>query len=60
MIKLKFLRLRNGLTQTELARMSGVSRVSINRIETGRCKYPRMETIVALALALKCNVSELV
>ena len=41
-----------GLTQTELARVSGVSRTIINQFEKGH-KIPKRETILKIDLTLK-------
>lgn len=51
--KLKVLRAERGLTQGELANISGVSKCTIVFIE-GKCErsVPRMETLIKLANAL--------
>jgi transcriptional regulator with XRE-family HTH domain len=55
---LKSLRQRRALSLTDLAQISKVGRVTINRIENGRQK-PRPRTIRALAEALQVDVEEL-
>lgn len=51
---------RAGLTQRELAELSGVSRWTIIDIERGRVRSPRVFTIVALAFALDVDPAILV
>jgi transcriptional regulator with XRE-family HTH domain len=55
---LKALRKRRALSLSELAQMSNVSRVTINRIENGKQK-PLPRTIRRLAKALQVRVEEL-
>lgn len=55
---LKALRKRRALSLSELAQMSNVSRVTINRIENGKQK-PLPRTIRRLAQALEVGVEEL-
>jgi transcriptional regulator with XRE-family HTH domain len=47
------------LTQADLAKRSGVSRVTINRIEQ-QLLEPRFSTIRKLAWALKVELAELI
>ena len=56
--KLKNLRQRRALSLTDLAELSKVGRVTINRIENGKQK-PRPRTIRALAEALQIDVEDL-
>lgn len=56
--RLRALRSGKGVTQEELAAASGMSRVSIARIETGR-QLPRYQTLVALAEALELPIERL-
>ena len=56
---LKATRERQFLTQADLAKRSGVSRVTINRIEQ-QLLEPRFSTIRKLARALKVEPAELV
>lgn len=52
-LALRELRERKGLTQSKLATVSGVSRVSINRIETGKAAAgPRAKRALAQALGV--------
>jgi transcriptional regulator with XRE-family HTH domain len=46
------------LTISELARKSGVHRITLHRLETGR-QQPRMATLAALADALSTDSSAL-
>ena len=52
-------RKRSRLTQEELARVSGINRVSIARLETGASKA-KPETARRLARALKVRPEELI
>ena len=52
------LRQRAGMTQEELAKRSGVSRATINRIEKGRM-YTRTSTLQRIAKALKSDLAGL-
>jgi transcriptional regulator with XRE-family HTH domain len=45
-------RKRRGLTQVELADLSGVEQTQISRIEKGRVGRPRWETVAKLSRAL--------
>ncbi len=55
---LKLLRQRQALSLTDLAKLSKVGRVTINRIENGK-QIPRPRTVRALAKALHIEVEEL-
>ena len=55
---LKVLRKRRALSLSELALLSNVGRVTINRIENGKQK-PMPRTIRRLAQALEVSVEEL-
>ena len=56
--RLKRFRKVQRLTQADLARLAGISRVSLARIEAGT-HSPRLETLKALARALKVSPSQL-
>jgi transcriptional regulator with XRE-family HTH domain len=56
--KLKSLRLLNGLTLEELARLSGVSISTISKIENNQ-QRPSFETVLRIARALKINFVQL-
>lgn len=57
-MNLKYLRREKGMTQDQLSRASGVSRITIARIEaTGRISTTRV--IMMLAKALGCDVNDL-
>lgn len=56
--RLRALRERAGLSQSELARLSGVGQNSISRYEAGQFE-PQVQQLLALARALKCKVEEL-
>jgi transcriptional regulator with XRE-family HTH domain len=55
---MKALRKRRALSPSDLAQMSNVGRVTINRIENGKQK-PSPRTIRRLAQALEVTVEEL-
>ena len=46
------LRMAKGIDVADLAARSGVSRVTVGRLESGKLKRPRVETLNALARAL--------
>lgn len=48
-----------GMSQTALARMSGVGQGNIWRYERGECS-PTLETLMALCIALGCTIDEYV
>ena len=57
-MNLKPLRKAAHLTQQQLADKSGISRVTLARIETGACN-PSLDSLRALALALGCTIDQL-
>jgi transcriptional regulator with XRE-family HTH domain len=57
-MNLKSLRQRRALSLTDLAELSKVGRVTINRIENGK-QIPQPRTVRALAKALQVEVEEL-
>ena len=57
-IPLKKLRIKNGLTQQELSDKSGIAQGIISGIESGATKNPRFDTVVKLADALNCPLSD--
>ena len=58
-IRLAEIRKSRGLSQYALAELSGISRVTIARIETGKVN-PTLQTLEQLAAALGVTVGELV
>ncbi len=58
MSSLKKLRLKNYLSQAELARKAGLSTITINRLENGRTK-PAFKTVRVLAKALGVEPGEI-
>ena len=58
-VKLKTLREQRALSLTDLSEISGVNRITIHRIETGKQK-PMPRTIRKLAEALQVKVEELI
>ena len=59
MRKLAAIRHRKGLSQRELARLSGITQVTIARIESGAFD-PRLSTLRALAKAMKVQARDLI
>lgn len=53
-------RKEKGISQNQLAKMSGVPQSVICDIESGKTKFPRINTLVALAQALGVKLSELI
>ncbi len=56
--RIRALRARRALSLTDLSEMSGIGRVTINRIENGK-QRPHPRTVRALAEALGVDVEEL-
>ena len=57
--KLKVMREAQKLTQDELALKSGVSRVTISSLETGKATIAKTDTLVKIADALGKTVTEI-
>jgi len=57
--KIREKRLELGISQEELAEMSGVSRSIISGLESGRVKVTTTETLLKLSQALGCRVKEI-
>lgn len=55
--RLKKIREEKGLSQTQLAAKSGVSRVTINLIENGKVNVAKTDTLTKIADALGMTVS---
>jgi transcriptional regulator with XRE-family HTH domain len=58
-VKLKELRLDQGLSQEELHQMTGVSRDTISKMETGDRPNPHPRTLRRLASALGVTVADI-
>ena len=58
-VRLRKLRERRGLSQTDLARLLGCCRATINRVEGGS-RIPSLYHAVRLCLALHCSLDALV
>lgn len=58
-IKLAELRKSRGLSQERLSVLSGVHRVTIARLETGK-QIPKLPTMTRLAKALEVGIDDLV
>lgn len=57
--KIKRFRRRQGLTQDELHKLTGLTISTISRIENGHCDGMQVSTIEKLAKALKVKPAEL-
>lgn len=60
MILLREKREESRLSQAELARISGVKQQTISSIESDQHANPTIQTVIALAKALGCEVADLV
>jgi transcriptional regulator with XRE-family HTH domain len=58
MIKLQSIRKSKGMTQKELAKVSGVNYDSIRKIETGANSNPGITSVLKICGALQCGVEE--
>mgnify|MGYP003571621527 CR=1 FL=1 len=56
---LKEMRKKAGMTQEELAKASGISRVTIIALESGKQSVAKSSTIIKLADALNCNPQDI-
>jgi transcriptional regulator with XRE-family HTH domain len=56
---LKKLRKKKGWSQEKLARESGISYQTLIKIEQGRIKNPRLDTLIKLAKALGVSIDKL-
>lgn len=57
--KIREMRLEKGMSQDKLADLSGVDRVSISLIETGKTVNPSIKTLGKIALALGTTVDDI-
>ncbi len=57
--KIKDFREKRGITQEELAKKSGISRTTISSLENGILNNTTNTTMVKIAEALNCKVSEI-
>jgi transcriptional regulator with XRE-family HTH domain len=57
--RLRELRLKRGLSQQGLAERVGIPQTHVSAIEVG-IKFPNLLTVLRLAAALECKVTELV
>ena len=56
---LERMRNRRELTQLELSRKSGVSQQVISMVEKDPSRCPRIDTVYALSVALRCSMYDL-
>ncbi len=59
MLNLKIMRIRKGMTQTELANKVGVSQNALSLYETG-LRFPRRMILEKLAEILECDIRDIV
>ena len=59
MTKLEELRRKAGLTQAELAKLSGVATTTISRFEVEGLNDAKVKTLLAVANALGCRIGDL-
>lgn len=57
-LNLKIARIKKGLTQGELCKLSGIGRTTLSKLEQGKIK-PKMDTMEKLSTALEIPVIEL-
>lgn len=57
--RIKEVREKQGLTQTQLAKKSGVSRVTISALENGQERVTTTKTLIKIASAMNVTVDEL-
>jgi len=57
--RLREVRLKRGLSQQELAERVGIPQPHVSAMESG-VKFPNLLTVLRLAVALECKVTELV
>lgn len=58
--KVKSLRIRKGMTQEELSKKAGISRQTLNYIETGKTVNITVATLMKLAEVLEFKADDLV
>lgn len=56
---IKEMREKKRYTQTELSKMTGISRTYLNSLENGRIENTTTDTLRAIAKALDCKVSDI-
>ena len=62
MTKLKKMREKSGMSQSQLAKKSGIYIRTLQYYEQGKMNFDhaRMDKIIATAVALNCNLSDLI
>lgn len=58
-MRLKKLRIDKRMTQNELAKKSGISRITISKIENNKEKIVTTKTLTSLASAFNISIDEL-
>lgn len=57
---LKRIRIKNGLSQYELAKRTGLANSTILRLETGEMSNPALKTLLTLCKELDTTINDLV
>ena len=57
---IRILREKRGLSQTDVREKTGLEASYISRIETGKIRLPRVDTINKIAIAIDTTVDEIV
>ncbi len=62
MTKLKQMRTKAGLSQSQLAKKTGIQYRTLQYYEQGKMNFDhaRMDKIISAALALNCNISDII
>ena len=58
--RIKDIRMRLGLNQTELAKRAGVTQATLSRYEDNLVPYPRMQVLLRIAAALDASPEYLI
>lgn len=58
--KIKNLRIAAGLSKSQLAQEASLGRSAVRQIESGEAKFPRIDSVVAIATALNVSMDELI
>lgn len=58
--KIKKLRLKQGFSQDELARLADIPYTTLTKVESGKIKNPSFNAVAKIARALKIKLEELI
>lgn len=59
-ICIKELRVRNGMTQGDIVRATGLERSYVSSLEAGKIKHPRIHTVYKIAKAFGMKLSDFI